>query len=142
VESNSQLEENKKRISELNKANSAERTEKRNKTNMEKYGTCDFINSDKAKKTIVEKYGSIENYNVEMGKQRKEKYHNQFEIFCKENNYISLSKLMNINGFEDKERNYKFCNLINELNIEIIFYENKTCIKNEDFNRLKSLLNI
>ena len=142
VESNSQLEENKKRVSELNKANSAERTEKRNKTNMEKYGTCDFINSDKAKKTIVEKYGSIENYNVEMGKQRKEKYYNQFEIFCKENNYIPLSKLMNMNNFEDKERNYKFCNLINELNIEIIFYENKTCIKNEDFNRLKSLLNI
>ena len=33
VESKSQLEENKKRVSKLNKANSAKRTEKRNKTN-------------------------------------------------------------------------------------------------------------
>lgn len=140
VESKSQLEETRKKLSEISKANSAERTEKRNKTNMERYGTCDFINSDKAKKTIIEKYGSIENYNSEMGKKRKERYHNQFETFCKENNYTPLSKLMFINGFEDKETYYKFCNLINELNIKIIFHNNETCIKNEDYDKLLFLI--
>ena len=140
VENASQLEENRKILSEKNKTNSAERTEKRNKTNMERYGTCDFINSNKAKKTIIKKYGSIENYNAEMGKKRKKRYYNQFETFCEENNYIPLSKLMFINGFENKEIYYKFCNLINELNIKIIFYNNETCIKNEDYNKLLSII--
>ena len=53
VENKSQLEETRKKLSEINKANSTERTKKRNKTNMERYGTCDFINSDKAKKPLL-----------------------------------------------------------------------------------------
>jgi len=137
VESKSQLEENKKRVSELNKANSAKRTEKRNKTNMERYGTCDFINSDKAKKTIVEKYGSIENYNIEMGKKRKERYNSLFEKFCKDNHCVPLSRF---NFDENKNLHYKICDLINELNIKIIFYNNETCIRNKDFNVLQSYL--
>ena len=140
VENKSQLEETRKKLSDASKANSAERIEKRNKTNLERYRTCDFINSDKAKKTIVERYGSVENYNIEMGRRRKERCRNLFKTFCEENDCVPLSKLMSVNGVENKEMFRKFCDLINELNINIIFYNDETCVKSEDFDKLLSLI--
>ncbi len=129
VESKSQLEETRKKLSEINKTNSAERTEKRNKTNMERYGTCDFINSDKAKKTIVEKYGSIENYNSEMGKQRKERFKNASEKFCKENDCSMFSEIFEI-GTKHKDTTLDWC--LKQTNVKLLTFENVFYIKNYD----------
>ena len=144
VESTSQLEEKRKLLSEVNKANSTERTIKRNKTNMERYGTCDFINSDKAKKTIIENYGSIEDYNIERGLKRKESNKLKFEIFCKDNDLVPLSELINLHekslGYENKQFEYEICELITEMNIPIIIYYDKNCIKCNDYKKLYSII--
>ena len=121
VENKSQLEETRKKLSEINKANSAERTEKRNKTNMERYGTCDFINSDKAKKTIVEKYGSVENYNAEMGKKRKERFKNASEKFCEENDCSMFSEIFEI-GIKHKDTTLNWC--LKQTNVKLLMFEN------------------
>lgn len=129
VESKSQLEENKKRVSELNKANSAKRTEKRNKTNMERYGTCNFINSDKAKKTIVKKYGSVENYNIEMGKKRKERFKNASEKFCEENDCSMFSEIFEI-GTKHRDITINWC--LKQTNVKLLTFENVSYIRNCD----------
>ena len=129
VENASQLEKTRKKLSEINKANSTERTKKRNKTNMERYGTCDFINSDKAKKTIVEKYGSIENYNAEMGKKRKERFKNASEKFCEENNCSMFSEIFEI-GTKHKDTTLNWC--LKQTNIKLLMFENVFYIKNND----------
>ena len=138
VENASQLEETRKKLSEINKANSVERTEKRNKTNMERYGTCDFINSDKAKKTIVEKYGSIENYNIEMGKKRKERFKNASKKFCEENDCSVFSEIFEI-GIKHKDTTLNWC--LKQTNVKLLMFENVFYIKNNDIPLINEQLN-
>ena len=129
VEHPSQLEENRKLLSEINKANSKERTIKRNKTNLERYGTSNFINSNNAKKTIIENYGSIENYNIEMGKKRKERFANISEKFCKENDCSMFSEI-----FEPRVKHLastlNWC--IEQADVKLLMFENVSYIRNCD----------
>ena len=137
VENKSQLEETRKKLSEINKANSAERTEKRNKTNMERYGTCDFINSDKAKKTIVERYGSIENYNKIMSEKKKERFKNASEKFCEENDCFMFSEIYEP-SVKHLASTLNYC--IEQANIKLLMFENVPYIKNSDIPLLDSEL--
>lgn len=129
VESTLQLEEKRKLMSEINKANSAERTIKRNKTNMERYGTCNFVNSDKTKKTIIEKYGSVENYNLEMGKRRKERFATASEKFCKENDCSMFSEIFEV-GVKHKDTTMEWC--LKQMDVKLLTFENVFYIKNCD----------
>ena len=137
VENVSQLEDVRKNVSEKNKANSEEREIKRNKTNMERYGTCDFINSDKAKQTIINNYGNIKNYNIEMGKKKKERFNTKFEKFCKENDCSVFAQVFDFNRHA-----YKLTVEVAEINdIKFIEYMNTRFIKNSDVIKLNYLLN-
>lgn len=138
VEHHSQLEETKKKLSEINKANSKERTIKRNKTNMERYGTCDFINSDKAKQTLINKYGSWENYLSYMGEERKNRFEKEIEEFCNKNDCKMFS------------RQYEPCikhsadflmKCLENTDITLLEYKNIKFIKNCDIEVLDKTIN-
>ena len=129
VESTSQLEEKRKLLSEVNKANSTERTIKRNKTNTEKYGTCNFVNSDKTKKTIIEKYGSVENYNLEMGKRRKERFATASEKFCKENDCSMFCEIFEP-CVKHLSSTLNWC--VEQADVKLLMFENVPYIRNCD----------
>lgn len=129
IENVSQLENVRKSVSKKNKANSEERTIKRNKTNMERYGTCNFVNSDKTKQTIIKKYGSIKNYNLEMGKRRKERFATASEKFCKENDCSMFSEIFEV-GVKHKDTTMEWC--LNQTNVKLLTFENVFYIKNSD----------
>ena len=138
VENVSQLEDVRKSVSEKNKANSEERTIKRNKTNMERYGTCNFVNFDKTKKTIIDKYGSMENYNLEMGKKRKERFATASEKFCKENDCSMFNEI-----FEPCVKHLvstlDWC--IEQANVKLLVFENTSYIRNCDIPLINEQLN-
>lgn len=137
VENKSYLEENKKHMSEVSKNNSKERTVKRNKTNMKRYGTCDFINSDKAKKTIIEKYGSVENYNIEMGKRRKERFKNASEKFCEENDCSMFSEIFEP-CIKHSASTLNYC--VEQADVKLLMFENVPYIRNCDISLMNEQL--
>ncbi len=113
VENASQLEENRKILSEKNKA-------------------------DKAKKTIIEKYGSIENYNAEMGKKRKERFKNASEKFCEKNDCSMFSEIFEI-GIKHKDTTLNWC--LKQTNVKLLMFENVFYIKNNDIPLINEQLN-
>ena len=137
VENKSQLEEIRKKLSETSKANSAERIEKRNKTNMKRYGTCDFINSNKAKETIVERYKTIEDYNAEMGRRRKERFKNASEKFCEENDCSMFSEIFEP-SVKHSASTLNYC--LEQTNVKLLMFENVPYIKNRDISLINEQL--
>lgn len=137
VDNPAKLEKNKKLLSDINKANSEERIIKRNQTNLERYGTLNFINSNKAKQTLINKFGSEEKYHQYMSEERHTRFEREVAEFCKNNDCRMFS------------REYEPCikhsadflmKCVNKADIKFLMFKNIKFIKNSDVNRLNQVL--
>ncbi len=135
VENVNQLESWKNKMSKSQKENAKERADKRKITNMKKYGTCDFVNGEKAKETKIKKYGSIENYNKIMAENKRNRLNNEYETFCKDNDCSMFRKVFN--PYVNHTMSF-LENIMNDLQINLIWHKNVSYIKNKDISILQN----